>query len=150
MEPQGKMMFFCPHCGQKLSFLDGMIIKMVGRCHSTTFSSKTMFYFSAKLGQYGCIVGETVRIFDGAKVEYECINAACKQNFTSPHNEELAEITGKDEAGKEYKVVFNKIFGKRSTFLVDMEEKKVVESFGVDQGEYVSDPEERRRNFFGE
>lgn len=144
------MTFFCPFCGQKLSFLDGTIIKMVGRLNATTFSCKTMFYFSAKLGEYGCIVGEGVRVFDGAKVEFECINTSCKRSFTSPHNDDLAEITMKDDNGKEFKVVFNKIFGKRSTFLLDMEAKKVVESFGVDRDKYISDPEERRRNFFGE
>jgi hypothetical protein len=150
MEPQGKMTFYCPYCGQKLSFLEGTLIKMVGRLHATTFSCKTMFYFSAQLGQYGCIVGEGVRVYDGAKVEYECINTACKKNFTSPHNDELAEISATDEDFKEFKVVFNKVFGKRSTFLLDMAQSKLVESFGVDKDDYISDPEERRRNFFGE
>ena len=101
---QGKMTFFCPHCGQKLSFLDGTLIKMVGRLHTTTFSCKTMLYFSARLGQYGCIVGENVRIYDGARVEYECINSACKKNFTATNNEDLAEITMKDGSGKEFNV----------------------------------------------
>lgn len=150
MEPQGKLTFYCPFCGQKLSFLDGMLIKMVGRLHATTFSCKTMFYFSAQLGQYGCIVGEGVRVYDGAKVEYECINHACKKNFTSPNNEDLAEIRMKDGEGKEFKVVFNKVYGKRSTFLLDMEDRALVESFGVDKEEYISDPDDRNRNFFGE
>ena len=150
MEPQGKLTFYCPFCGQKLSFLEGMLIKMVGRLHATTFSSKTMLYFSAKLGQYGCIVGEGVRIYDGAKVEFECINTACKKNFTSTNNDELAEIRMKDSAGHEFKVVFNKIYGKRSTFLLDLEDRSLVDSYGVDKEEYIADPEDRNRNFFGE
>ncbi len=150
MEPQGKMTFYCPFCGQKLSFLEGMLIKMVGRLHATTFSCKTMFYFSAQLGQYGCIVGEGVRVHDGAKVEFECINNACKKSFTSPHNDDLAEIRMKDEAGHDFKVVFNKIFGKRSTFLLNLEDRELVDAFGVDKDEYMQDPADRARNFFGE
>jgi hypothetical protein len=150
METHGKMTFSCPHCGQKLSFLDGAIIKMVGRLKATTFSCKTMFYFSATLGQHGCIVGEGVRVFDGAKVEYECINHACKRNLTAPYNDELAEIIGTDEAGNEFRVVFNKVYGKDSTFVLDMQARKVTASYGGDKDVIFSDVHERRRNFFGE
>ena len=150
MEPQGKLTFYCPFCGQKLSFLEGSLIKMVGRLHATTFSCRTMFYVSAKLGHYGCIVGEGVRVFDGAKVELECINMACQKSFTSPHNDDLAEIRMKDEDGNDFKVVFNKIYGKRSTFLLDMEEECILEIYGSDSQEYTGDPEDRRRNFFGD
>lgn len=150
MESQGKLMFYCPFCGQKLSFLDGSLIKMVGRLHATTFSCRTMFYISAKLGQYGCIVGEGVRVYDGAKVEFECINHACHRSFTSTRNDDLAEIRMKDEQGREFKVVFNKVFGKRSTFLLDMEEERILKSFGSDSHEYSADPDDRHRNFFGE
>lgn len=150
MEPTGKLTFYCPFCGQKLSFLDGTLIKMAGRMHATTFSCRTMFYFPAKLGQYGCIVGEGVRVYDGAKVEFECINHACRKNFTVKSNDELAEIRMKDESGHEFKVIFNKLFGKRSTFLVDLEARTLVESFGADQEEYIEDPDDRSRNFFGE
>ncbi len=150
MEPQGKMTFSCPACGQKLSFLDGSIIKMVGRLKATTFSCKTMFYFSATLGQHGCIVGEGVRVADGAKVELECINSACKQNLTAAYNDELAELKGVDESGNEFKVVFSKIYGKDSTFVLDMQAKKVTASYGEDKDEIFTDINERRRNFFGE
>ncbi|MFH2010456.1 MAG: hypothetical protein ABI333_27905 [bacterium] len=150
MEPQGKMTFTCPHCGQKLSFLDGSLIKMVGRLHSTTFSCKTMFYFSATLGQHGCIVGEGVRVYDGAKVEYECINHKCGANLTAPYNDELAEIACEDEAGNWFKVVFNKIFGKDSTFVLDMQQQKVTASYGGAKDAIFTDIHERRRNFFGE
>ena len=150
METQGKMTFTCPKCGQKLSFLDGSIIKLVGRLKATTFSCKTMFYFSATLGQHGCIVGEGVRVKDGAKVELECLNVLCKQNLTAPYNDELAELKGTDEAGNEFKVVFSKIYGKDSTFVLDMQAKKVTASYGENKDTIFADIHERRRNFFGE
>ena len=126
------------------------LIKMVGRLHATTFSCKTMFYFSAVIGQHGCIVGEGVRVHDGAKVEFECINGGCKQNFTASFNEELAEIEGEDEAGNTYKVVFNKIYGKESTYVLDMEAKRVVQTSGAAIGTIFTDPADRSRNFFGD
>ena len=150
MEPKGKKTFYCPFCGQKLSFLNGTVIKMVGRMHATTFSCKTMLYVNANLGEYGIIVGEGVRVYDGAKIELECINSGCKKNFTTSYNDELAQILMKDSAGNEFRVVFNKIFGKRATFVLDMEAHKVVESFGDAADEMFKDRAERGRNFFGE
>ena len=80
----------------------------------------------------------------------ECINALCKQNLTAPYNDDLAELRGVDEAGDEFKVVFSKIFGKDSTFVLDMQAKKVTASYGEDKDAIFTDINERRRNFFGE
>ena len=148
MEPQGKQTFYCPHCRQKLSFLDGTIVKMVGRLNATTFSCKTMMYYPGRLGQYGVIVGEGVRIYEGAKIELECINTACKQNFSAPYNDDLAEILMEDEKGNEFKVVFNKIYGKGSTFVLDMQAKKVTKLFMTDSStpRIINDPCGRSRS----
>ena len=148
-EPKGKLLYFCPYCNQKLSFLDGTAIKMVGRLHAPTFSCKTMIYISARLGQYGAIVGEGLRINEGAVVEFECINGACKRNFTSAYDVGLAEIKMVDDAGQDYVVVFNKTFGRRSTFLVDLRERTLVSSFGEHANEDAPDFG-KALNFFGD
>ncbi len=145
---KGKQTFFCPYCGQKLSFLNGEIIKLVGRLHAEGFSCKTMFYIPSALGKYGCIVGEGVRIKKGTKVEFECINGACKHNFTASYDDNLAEIKMKDADNQEYVVVFNKIFGVKSTFLIDFKKKEIVETYGEDSGEYIHDFD-GDVNFFG-
>ena len=75
---------------------------------------------------------------------------SCKSNFTASYNDELAEIEGVDEGGNTYKVVFNKIYGKDSTFVLDMEAKKIVQSAGEAVGTIFDDPDDRRRNFFGD
>lgn len=146
--PKGKLTFYCPYCGQKLSFLEGTVIKMVGRLHAETFSCKTMFYFPAQLGQYGAIVGEGVNLRDGARVEFECINGACRKNFTATYDQNLAEIKMVDPAGNEYVVVFNKIFGRRSTFLIDFKTQKVLESYGDHAPEYLREFD-KPTNYFG-
>jgi len=140
--------FACPHCNQKLSFLDGTVVKLVGRLHSEHFSCKTMFYIPAQLGHYGAIVGEGVRIRDGAKVDFECINGACKHSFTSSYDDNLAEIKMLDKDGTEYVVAFNRIFGRRATFLIDVKKASVVESFGDHCKEYAFNFD-KKLNFFG-
>ena len=148
-EPRGKLSFFCPHCNQKLSFLDGTVIKMIGRLHAESFSCSTMFYLPAALGQYGAIVGEGVRIRYGARVDFECINRACSRKFTTSYDDDLAEIKLVDEGGAEFVVVFSRVFGRRATYLVDFREHTLVESFG----EHAPDLDldfDRPVNFFGD
>lgn len=147
-EPIQKPRFYCPYCNQKLSFLSGTVIKMVGRMHAEHFSCKTMFYIPAKLGQYGAIVGEGVRLREDAKVEFECINGACKRNFTTSYDDNLAEIKLVASDGREYVVVFNKIYGKHATFLVDYKNKSLLESYGEDANACRPDFK-KPINFFG-
>ncbi len=149
MEPQGKLTFFCPKCQQKLSFLEGTVIKMIGRLHAPTFSCQTYIYVPAKLGQHGAIIGEGVSLEEGAMVELECINAACAHNFTTPYNAELAEIAMVDAGETPFKVVFNKVWGKHTTFVLDMRSKTVIQHFGEDAEGFFASEEERGRNFFG-
>lgn len=148
MSEEGKQKFYCPFCDQKLSFLDGTIIKMVGRLHAETFSCKAMFYIPAELGQYGAIVGEGVRLREGARVEFECINGACKENFTTAYDDNLAEIKMTDAEGRDYVVVFNKIYGRRSTFLIDLKKRSLLKSYGEHSEEFAPDFD-KPLNFFG-
>jgi hypothetical protein len=150
MQPHGKQTFYCPTCREKLSFLDGTIIKLLGRLHATTFTCETMFYFAAKLGTHGCIVGEGVKVFAGAKVEFCCPSACCGKDFTAPYYDGLAEILMEDERGVAFRVVFSKIFGKDSTFLLDTQRQEVVQSYGADVDHVFKDSGDRSRNFFGE
>ena len=148
MPEEGIQKYFCPVCDQKLSFLGGTIIKMVGRLHAETFSCKAMFYVPAELGQYGAIVGEGARLKEGAKVEFECINGACKENFTSAYDDDLAEIKMIDPEGREFVVVFNKIYGRRSTFVVDLKKKSLLKSYGEHSNDFEPDFD-KPLNFFG-
>ena len=147
-EQHGKPTFFCPYCNQKLSFLDGTIIKLAGRLHAKHFSCKVMFYIPAALGEFGAIVGEGARIREGAKVEFECLNGACKQNFTTTYQKNMAEIKMIDEHGEEFVVVFNKIFGRRSTFLVELKGRSLIKAFGEHAPEYQLEFN-KPLNFFG-
>ncbi|MDH5490931.1 MAG: hypothetical protein OEY14_03050 [Myxococcales bacterium] len=146
--PKGKRTYLCPHCGQKLSFLDGTVIKLVGRLHAEHFSCKTMVYVPAELGRYGLIVGEGVRVREGARFELECINAACKRSFTAAYDDDLAEIKMVDETGRSFVVAFDRVYGSRATFLVDLEEDALVQTWGEHTRAHHLDFD-KKLNFFG-
>lgn len=148
-EPEKKMTFRCPACGDKLSFLGGTVIRLMGRVHAEHFSCSTMFYIPAKLGQYGAIVGEGLQLREGAKVEFECPNGACRKNLTTAYNPDLAEIGMSDEEGREFSVVFGKRYGSRATFLVDIKRRSLVQSYGEHASAFGIDFD-KQLNFFGD
>jgi hypothetical protein len=147
MAKTSKRTYLCPHCGEKLSFLEGTIIKLEGELQCETFSVRTQFFIPAELGRYGGIVGGEVKIQEGARVEFCCIHPACRASFTSAYNPELAEIRMVEE-GREFVFVFNKVFGRRATFVVDIAESKLIDTFGEHADSYAA-TFERPLNFFG-
>lgn len=143
-----KRTYFCPYCSEKLSFLEGTIIKMDGELDCETFSVRTQFFFHAELGQYGAIVAGNVHVKEGAKVEFHCVNPRCNTNFTATYNHDLAEIRMLDGGGRDYVVVFHKIYGRRATFVVDPGDRKLVSSHG-EHADHYAETFERPLNFFG-
>lgn len=140
--------FFCPHCGEKLSFLDGAIIRMDGVLACDTFSVRAQFFFPAALGQYGVVVAGDVQVEEGARVEFHCPNRLCNKNFTSPYNHDLAEVRMEDEDGRAFVVVFHKTHGRQATFLIDPQDRTVLGSFGA-HAETYAETFQRPLNFFG-
>lgn len=141
--------FYCPYCNEKLSFFDGAIVKMLGKLESAKFDAYDMFYIPGTLGHYDAMVEGAVVLKDGAKVDFLCINPKCRKSFTTAYDDDLAEIKMIDDDGHEYVVVFNRIYGKHSTFVLDYRRKELTSSFGEDKNNYLDDFE-RPLNFFGE
>jgi len=144
----GKKTFFCPHCGEKLSFLDGTMVKMDGLLEAPTFTARAQFYFPAELGRYGAIVAGPVELREGARVELRCPSPRCGASFTTAYNHDLAEIRMVDENGREHVVVFHKTYGRRATFVVDMREHRLTATFGEHAASYAG-TFERPLNYFG-
>ena len=143
-----KKSFFCPHCGEQLSFLEGSIVKMEGLLEAPTFSVRTQFFFPAELGTYGAIVAGNVKIHEGARVEFFCINPRCGASFTAAYNHDLAEIRMVDDDGRDYVVVFHKTYGRHATFLIDPAAQRVVGTFGEHADAYAA-TFDRPLNFLG-
>jgi len=141
--------FFCPHCNQELTCLDGQQIKIRGVLTAPKFTVATTFYLPAKLGVYGTTVEGEIELKEGATIDFQCINQACHHSFTTPYDNDLSEIKMVEEDGREEAVVFNRIYGRQSTFVVDYKQKKVIMAFGEDKDLYA-DEFEKQLNYFGE
>ncbi len=140
--------FYCPYCNEKLSHLDGTVVKMKGVLSCETFECAANFYLPGAIGKYGCIVDPHVKLKEGAKVEFRCPNPRCDRSFNAHYNDDLAEIKMVDDDGHEYVVIFNRIYGVHSTFVVDYKKKRLQSSFGEDKDIYMRDLE-KPVNFFG-
>ncbi|MFH0900155.1 MAG: hypothetical protein V2A73_05960 [Pseudomonadota bacterium] len=147
-QEQSRKTFYCPHCLEKLSCLGGTVVKLSGRLSAKEFAVKTNFYLPAELGRYGAIIEGQVEVGEGARVEFCCPNPRCGTSFTATYNSDLAEIQMVDHERREYVVVFNRICGRRSTFLVDYRRKALLCSYGEDAESYAA-AFERPLNFFG-
>ncbi len=141
--------FYCPYCNTKLSYLEGSIIKMLGKLKSSKFNAATYFYIPGVIGRYDAVVEGRFELKDGLKVDFCCINPKCERSFTTDYDDDLAEIKMIDDDGREYVVVFNRIYGKHSTFVVDYKRKQIAGSYGEDKDVYIHDFD-RDVNFFGE
>lgn len=141
--------FYCPYCNEKLSFFDGTVIKMKGVLTSDTFECTSNFYLPAVLGQYGYIVDDHLKLKDGAKIDFHCHNPRCSSSFTTAYNDDLAEIKMIDEKGYEYAVVFNRVYGKQSTFVADYKKKTLESAYGEHKEAYIRNFD-KPINFFGE
>jgi competence CoiA-like predicted nuclease len=141
--------FYCPYCNEKLSLLNGTVIKLKGTLTCDTFKCISNFYLPASLGQYGCIVDDHLNLKEGAKIDFHCSNPKCSHSFTAAYDDDLAEIKMIDEEGHEYAVVFNRVYGKESTFVADHKMKTLKSAYGKDKETYIRDFD-KPINFFGE
>ena len=141
--------YFCPHCGQELTCPNGQQIKLRGVLTSPYFTVATLFYLPAELGVYGGTVEGEIEIREGARVEFQCFNPDCLHSFTSPYDDDLSEIRMVEDDGTDEIVVFNRVYGRQSTYVVDYRLRKVIMAYGEDKDRYV-DEFERPLNFFGE
>ena len=122
---------------------------MKGVLSCETFECSGHFYLPGAIGKYGFIIDENIELRDGAKVEFRCPNPRCNLSYTTHYDNDLAEIKMIDDDGHEYAVVFNRIYGVHSTFVVDYKKKKVESAYGEDKAMYSQDFD-KSVNFFGE
>jgi hypothetical protein len=131
--------FYCPFCNQCLSQLEGSIIKLLGKLKGDRFETATYIYIPGNLGQFDAIIEGRFIMKDGLKVDFCCTNPKCEKSFTTAYDDDLAEIKMVDDDGHEYVVVFNRIYGKHSTFVVDYKKKELSNAYGEDKNIYLHD-----------
>ena len=140
--------FHCPYCNERLSHFNGTIIKMKGVMKCGTFECISNIYLPGALGHYDALVDDHVKLEPGVTVDFRCPNLSCNRSFTTEYDDDLAEIKMIDE-DQEYAVVFNRIYGRHATYLVDYKKKKLQEAYGEHRRDYL-DEFEKPLNFFGQ
>ncbi len=139
--------FYCPYCDQKLTVLDGSAIHFVGLIKTREFECSATFLLPSALGIYDTFTDSSIKVKEGTKVDFRC--PKCNDSFTSSYDDDLAEIKMIDDDEHEYVAIFNRIYGKHSTFLADYQKKNIKNSFGEDKDDYIHGFD-KPVNFFGE
>ena len=137
--------FICPTCNAILNQDEEETIRFLGVLRGHSFTLSTTVDLSAELGVYGAQIDKDLVMEDGCKVDFLC--PQCGRDLTASYSADLAEIK-MVEAGHEYVVVFSKVYGERTSFVVDFSTKRLVASYGEDAAGYV-EQFGKNLNFFG-
>ncbi len=131
--------FFCPYCNEELTVLAGAALKLKGILISDFFECSSYFYLPSTPGQYGALYDEHIKLKEGAKVNFCCPNNQCEKSFTTNYDNDLSQVKMLDEENVENVAIFNRIFGKHSTFIIDYQKKSLRGSYGEDKLDYIHD-----------
>ena len=121
-----KSNFLCPKCKGHLN-AGGYVI----------FSTKNkrkqsgLVLLSPKVGSYSVKYHESYGFEKGEAIDFAC--PICSKSLHAKENSENVSIIMVDENGTEYKVLFSRIFGNQSTYVLSNDD---VEVFGDDAVEF--------------
>ena len=120
-------------------------IRLLGKLKGPKFEVASTFDVPAALGEYGAEYDENLKLEEGCVVTFVC--PECEADLTTGQDPELAALK-MNENGRDYIVVFSKVFGDHTSFLVDTATKTLVASYGDDAQAYI-DELGKHVNFFG-
>jgi hypothetical protein len=93
---------------------------------------KGLILLSQKLGIYEVKKHPSFIYNEGELVEFFC--PICHENLNCVKNDKLARVLMIDEKGNEFKVVFSRIAGEKSTYTITGDN---VEMYGEHSGHYI-------------
>jgi hypothetical protein len=131
--------FYCPYCNEELTVLSGSAFKLKGILRSDFFECSSFFYLTSTPGHFGLLIDDHLKLKEGARVNFCCPNDRCGESFTTNYDQDLSQIKMVDDNNDENVVVFNRIYGKHATFVVDYQKKSLRASYGEDKLEYIHD-----------
>ena len=143
MENKG---FYCPRCSRRLSNDDNTIVKLKGRLSSEFFSVHFNIDLPAKLGDYGAVLSEGVILKKGADIDFLC--PYCVSDLSMEKMPNHAWLKMKDGEEEEKVVIFNKVYGEHSSFVINTENHDIIKQFGEHSDEYKNEFN-KDLNFFG-
>ncbi|MBN1340494.1 MAG: hypothetical protein JXA03_14285 [Bacteroidales bacterium] len=129
-----KNSYICPSCRSHLKVVSHITFSVI-----TSGGKAGLLLLSPELGDYSVIYHDSLTIEEGEHVDFFC--PVCHENLGAKSaNPDFAEVILIDENGKEYRLVFSVIAGKKCTFKIAG--NSILEAFGDDADEYF--------NFWGE
>jgi hypothetical protein len=137
--------YLCPSCAEVLNAERQEMIQLRGVLRGPAFEVAIPIGVPSELGVYGVEVDEGVTLNEGCRVELFCPH--CEHDLTTSYDSGWAELK-MVEGDHEYVVVFNKVYGERSSLLFDFGTRKLVATYGDATEDYVA-AFGKNINFFG-
>ncbi|MCF8304082.1 MAG: hypothetical protein K9I94_12460 [Bacteroidales bacterium] len=117
----------CPNCRNYLNVGENVVFQA-----KTQSGKQGLIMLHPELGNYSVLKHPQLKIAQGEKVEFFC--PYCNIMLTSERNENLVKILMCCKDNKEWEVLFSKIAGEESTYMITGEN---VEYYGKDSGKYL-------------
>ncbi len=130
--------YYCPHCKTKLNQAE--VSNPKGYIHFWVKNYQgqwSTIFVNPELGNYEVIKDSNFQWKKGEVLEILC--PYCKQDLSLSQGSLRAKILAKDrETQEEMMIIFSKIIGEHLTYIMDMQERRVIDSYG----EHANDPKE--------
>lgn len=140
-----KRRYVCPFCQVELNRERPELIRMDATLEGPGFEVTFQIDIPAELGSYGARYDSRIVLQEGCRVKFGC--PQCGRDFTSEYSSDWAELK-MVEAGREFVVVFNKIYGEHSSFLFDYSTRRLVGTYGDATSDLI-EQFGKNLNFFG-
>ena len=115
--------YLCPKCKGHLNVGDHVVLTT-----KNNRKKKGVILLSPDVGSYSYIHHSAYGFQDGELVEFHC--PICQKDLQSSSNPDFVSIIMVDHNNMEYKVMFSRKVGEKSTYVVSNDD--VVEMFGED------------------
>jgi uncharacterized protein YbaR (Trm112 family) len=118
--------YLCPKCRHFLNVGENVVFHA-----KASHRREGLIILHPQVGNYQVVKHPSFEYEMGEKVEFYC--PYCNTKLTSERNDNLVKILMVDEKRQEYELLFSRIAGEKSTYVIM---NSTMETFGQDSGKY--------------
>ena len=118
--------YLCPKCKGHLNADESVIFST-----KNAKNQRGLILLSPEIGKYNYSHHDNYNFKKGEIVEFYC--PICAESLESDKNNKYASITMIDHNNEEYEMLFSRLAGNKSTYIVS---NRIVESFGEDSSHF--------------
>ena len=122
-----KASYKCPFCDNNINIDENIVLIAKNKV-----GKRGLVFLHSDLGNYTSDFSDDFEVAEGDLLKLSC--PICHQNLSNKKNDSLAHFIQVDEDGKEFKIVFSKVYGEKCTYKV--EAQKVVKTYGEHLARY--------------